>query len=621
MKFALKSAFRPLALAVGLLSATAYADDTPQFSQVIIFGDSLSDTGRIKATVGEVAPPLANALQPSFTTNPDPVWATILAGFYGKTAKPFTKADPSGTNFAVGGARSGEEVSWNGVITVPSTATQIKEYLTATGGKTDPNALYAVWIGSNDLIAAANATTTADAQKAITNSVTRTVTDIATLDKLGAKYILVPNIPDLSLTPRAIFGESLQAGTQAKAKLAATLYNQGLYTALNGVNANIIPANTFALLQEATTNKEAFGFKNVNGVACQMPPRTTGADDPASTSLGCTSANLIEPDAGETYAFADDIHPSGKTHRILAQYYRSLIDSPAQIAQVSGQLAKVGAVNHDKLHKNVANLSKTRQSFWVDLSGTKDSNKPNLMAGVNIGNQNSDTGVYFNVSNNEKSVNTHLTSELKEVGFGVYHTHTLGKVQVGVDVGVDKLDVATDRTLNWEGATRTHTGAANGTRYHAGLTAGLGVQLGKATLMPYVGVNAQKIQLDTISENNASQSTALQVTLPNQTHTHAKVGVDVSIPMSDKVSVNAGLSHQRAVGGDDEVVVASKLSSISEYNNAYKLTTKLADSDTTNAHLGVKVALAKADVGVGVTANRDDNDTDVGGYVGVQMKF
>lgn len=608
----------PLALSIALFASTAYAQE---FSQVIIFGDSLTDTGRLKSMVTEKNQALGNALQPSFVTNPDPVWASILAGYYGKTAKPNTQTDQTGTNFAVGGARSGDEVNWNGFLTVPSTKTQIATYLAQTGGKTDPNALYVMWIGSNDLFAAANAKTTDDAQKAIANSVTRTVQDIATLNHLGVKAILVPNVPDLSLTPRAIYAESLQAGVQAKAKLAATLYNRGLYSALNGIHANIIPANTFALLQEAVANKEAFGFKNTAGTACKLPARTSGADDVASTSLACTTVNLVEDGANDSYAFADDIHPSGRTHRILAQYYQSLIDSPAQLGRVSGQLAQVGTNNHDQLHRNVANLSKSKQSFWLDLNGSKDSNKPNLMAGVNVGGNHSDTGVYVNVGNHDKSINTHLASEIKEIGFGVYHTHTLGKALLGINAGLDKLNVTTDRTLDWEGAARTHTGKASGTRYHAGVMAGLGVQVGKANIRPYVGVNAQKVMLDTIIENNASQSTALQVALPNQTHTHAKIGLDVSVPMNEKVRVSAGLAHQKQLGDEDEMSIATKLSSIGEYHRPYTTTIKLAKTDTTTAHLGTKVNFGKADLGFGVTASRDDDDSEVGGYVGMQVKF
>ena len=45
------------------------------FSNVVVFGDSLSDSGNAAAASGLPLPPGT-----SFTTNPDPVWAEIVAG-------------------------------------------------------------------------------------------------------------------------------------------------------------------------------------------------------------------------------------------------------------------------------------------------------------------------------------------------------------------------------------------------------------------------------------------------------------------------------------------------------------------------------------------------------------
>lgn len=152
----MKPLLHPLALAVGLLSLTAYADDTQtasqNFSKVVIFGDSLSDTGRAKELVDRDLPALGNLLQPSFTTNPDPVWATIFSGYYGKTAIAMTNDTPDGTNYAVGGSQSGNIARWGGTpVEIPTTAEQISQYLTKHNQKADPNALYAVWIGANDV--------------------------------------------------------------------------------------------------------------------------------------------------------------------------------------------------------------------------------------------------------------------------------------------------------------------------------------------------------------------------------------------------------------------------------------------------------------------------------------
>src|SRR4051794_14049230 len=77
------------ALALGV-SGTASA----QFSNIFFFGDSLTDVGTYK--------PLLPPGTGLFTTNPGPIYATVVAQQYGFTAAPATTG---GNDFAQGGAR------------------------------------------------------------------------------------------------------------------------------------------------------------------------------------------------------------------------------------------------------------------------------------------------------------------------------------------------------------------------------------------------------------------------------------------------------------------------------------------------------------------------------------
>lgn len=83
--------------------------------------------------------------------------------------------------------------------------------------------------------------------------------------------------------------------------------------------------------------------------------------------LACNERALVEKNANETYVFADDIHPSGRTHRILAQYYQSLIDSPAQMASIVGQLSQSGVVNHQNLYRQLNTLDNGSSSVWLQV--------------------------------------------------------------------------------------------------------------------------------------------------------------------------------------------------------------------------------------------------------------
>ncbi len=118
-------------------------------------GDSLSDNGNAFIGTGGAipAPPLYTVGK--FTDGPDTdtrrdargIWHEVLSGLLGEpVATPFLAG---GSNFAVGGAKilPGDPV-------IPSLSQQVALALSGTGGVADPNALYVLWGGANDLYGA-----------------------------------------------------------------------------------------------------------------------------------------------------------------------------------------------------------------------------------------------------------------------------------------------------------------------------------------------------------------------------------------------------------------------------------------------------------------------------------
>src|SRR5262249_25679365 len=134
-----------LAIGLGLANAPAAA----QFSNLYFFGDSLNDAGSFKP----VLPPGTGL----FTTNPGPIWVTPFGQRYGVNVTP---ANQGGTDYAEGGARV---TQLPGVPATPPTGTatpvaqQVQNFLK---GPVDPNALYTVWVGGNDLFVQAQAVAT-----------------------------------------------------------------------------------------------------------------------------------------------------------------------------------------------------------------------------------------------------------------------------------------------------------------------------------------------------------------------------------------------------------------------------------------------------------------------------
>ena len=132
----------------------------------------------------------------------------------------------------------------------------------------------------------------------------------------GAKYVVVVNLPDVSLTPSA-------AATPANQPLVlamTTAFNNTLQAGLAGT-AGVIVVDAFHNIQDEVNHPEQYSLSNVKDVACYLALVN-------NTSLFCSAATLIAGDTSH-YLFADGVHPTPYGHKLLAQL-------------VSRDLAKVG---------------------------------------------------------------------------------------------------------------------------------------------------------------------------------------------------------------------------------------------------------------------------------------
>jgi outer membrane lipase/esterase len=296
------------------------------FSNVIVFGDSLSDAGFFRpflTSLGLPAPLVATLGR--FTTNPGPVWSELVSQHYGVTPGA---SNANGFIFAQGGAR----VAAASASTPPGSAqrpisTQIDEYLARAGGGADPNALYALWGGANDIFQqlgafSAGAITQTQLQTNVLGAATAEIGQIARLQAAGARYIVVFGLPNIGATPQfAGSGATATAVTQLSAG-----YNTTLFSGLASAGLRVIPVDTFALGTEIAANPGAYGFTNTTGTACgPFPPITT-----TPSAQFCYAGNLVAANAGQTYLYADGVHPTAASQAIIAQFVEALIDGPMQ---------------------------------------------------------------------------------------------------------------------------------------------------------------------------------------------------------------------------------------------------------------------------------------------------
>ena len=303
-----------LAAALALAAAPVLAQDSP-FSQTVFFGDSMTDSGHFRPVLLQILGP-NGALLGRFTNNPGQVWSEYVAGYYGGNA---ASDNQGGDNYAVGGARTGIDTA-SGLGPIPSVASQVNAYLAANNGKADPNALYSVWSGANDLFAVqANP---AQAQQIIGGAVAAEVGIVGALKAAGAQYVMVSNMPDIGLTPDARAGGALAMG---QGTALAGAYNQALFSALAAQGLSVIPVDTFHFLQEVVANPGAYGLVNVTTPGCGVQPAPAGG-----SALFCNPGSYLDPNAATSFLFADGVHPSAAAHAMMAQLAISMIEGPRQ---------------------------------------------------------------------------------------------------------------------------------------------------------------------------------------------------------------------------------------------------------------------------------------------------
>ena len=487
-----------LAAALVLAAAPAFAANDP-YSQTIFIGDSLSDSGHFRPALIQAVGP-GGALIGRFTTNPGVVWSEWVADYYGTNA---TSDNQGGTNYAVGGARTG--VNTAGALgPIPSLATQTTNYLAANGGRADPNALYTVWGGANDLFAVAGG---APAQSTITNAVTAQIGVIGALRNAGAEYILVPTVPDLGVTPQFRAGGAAQqaAGTQL-----ATTYNNALYGGIAASGLRVIPLDTFNLLREITANPAPYGITNVTGTACN--PQIT------ASSVTCSPTNTI-PGAAESYAFADGVHPSSKAHRILADYALSVLEAPRFIAVLPNSASAVGRARADQVANHVGGRGDgDGMRWWSSVRGDfqryghgdlYDGAGPALTGGVDWTSGNFVFGGFLGYGQQKQDFGLRNGEfEQKDLSLGGFIGWYGEHAWVNGQLSYTKLDFDIDRNANLGPATRVHHGSTDGKNVTAALNAGW--EFGETLRHgPVIGILAQRIDVDGFAESEPNLATSL----------------------------------------------------------------------------------------------------------------
>ena len=482
------------ALAAGL--GLAQGEAAAQFNGFFFFGDSLTDAGFYGAR---------------FTVNPGLVWAQDLGAHFGVTVTPVTQG---GIDFAQGG----ERVTLPSPLTAPGApqrplSTQIDELLHATP-TLNPNALYTVWIGANDIFvnvgaAAAGQITPAQVQANIVTAATQTLQQIARLRDAGARTIMVFNLPDIGQTP---LGRSQPA---APFSALSSLFNSTLQAGLASLNVDIIPMNMNGLFAEVIANPAAFGLTNVTTPACTTP-----------SSITCTTATLVAPNADKTYAFADGVHPTPAGHQIIADYAVALIEGPAKAGLLGEAPLQVEQANFRALDSRMmSGVGTPRAQNKFDAYAIYDYGNYDRSSEFGGGNSHANSvvlggdmkisdrmlaGIAFGYTEDKSSLGGDGGGfKLNEATLTAYVGYGDGPWYVGATLGGGDLDFRdVQRSITLGLGSRTETGSTHGTHYMARVLGGYWFNYGNWIHGPFARLTYQEAKVDAFSETGTS-STAM----------------------------------------------------------------------------------------------------------------
>ncbi len=270
------------------------------YSDIVFFGDSLSDTGNIWYATGGFPP--APYYQGTSGAPPDrtggqwsdylgPSWPSVFAAKFGLLATPSVVG---GNNYAWGGARTGVNPA---VGATPWLDQQVGLYL--GGNEASDTALYSVMIGGNDV---ANNLLTPN----VVPGIDSIINSLTNLYKAGGRQFLVANVPDIGATPE-FQGRGAQVAALASARTVE--WNLALADALDNL-----------AFQDAS-----IGFLDLYGLG-KDPALLAGYANTTDACLNTTTGNMCADP--RTYFYWDSFHPTSRTYASIADFAVRAVNVP-----------------------------------------------------------------------------------------------------------------------------------------------------------------------------------------------------------------------------------------------------------------------------------------------------
>jgi phospholipase/lecithinase/hemolysin len=287
------------------------------FSQLYVFGDSLSDTGNAASVIGDFPPPFFMN-----RVSNGPVAVDILARGLGLSVEPSLHliGIAVGTNYAVAGARANS-------IEPGDLDFQVQAFLANHGFMAPADALYVIIIGGNDIRDARSLVDEAEARTVVDAAAAAVSENLKNLIAAGAHKFLVANGPNIGIIPETrLIADAIGQPRLIKRSTRLTWrFNQQLKQRLKLIKAktpraiNINEFNLFKVFNRIIRKSERLGLTNTT--------------DPCFL----VDTFMLNPECNfDTFAFFDEIHPTARVHAIIGE---------AMLKDVTGQKHRHGV--HD----------------------------------------------------------------------------------------------------------------------------------------------------------------------------------------------------------------------------------------------------------------------------------
>ncbi len=608
-------AFQRHTLGIALLFAglPALSSASP-YSQLVIFGDSLSDSGQFPDLGGATQDGLptggirfTNRIGPDYIDGRDEPYAAVasqrLAGRLGLQALPSTPVlpeeltgNPDGTNYAVGGYRTDEVLASiieedGSVVERAGITLQSRDGYLIDVPQVSASTLFYVNGGGNDILQG-----TITDQTSAAASASNLVAGVAALQQAGARYIIVSDLPDVGLTPGSLYRD-----VRDSASAASALFNAELDRQLLALGGNVIRLNNRALFSEMIADPARFGFDpNVaqmdvcfNGDQCQPDP---------TWGQGNVSA---DPDK---LIFYDGVHPTAAVQQISADYVYSLLAAPWEIGLLP-EMALSGLNTHQQHLRSEWQADRgdwqTRgnwRSFTAATGQRRDFEEHLAVApgesdtlGVNLGatyRLSERWRLGFALGLQEQSLEMHHSQsdyDLRGYLLSTFAQYRQKRLWADAGLTAGHLDYHDlQRRFDLGIAERIERGDTDGQL--AAATLRLGYALGRRgswQISPFVSADYVRVEIDAYREDGEN-STALHYAEQTRDSKRLGVGLEANLQLSRSIQLFGEVAREREYE-DEPQTLRMGLNSMPGFD--YDLQTLTPYQDQTLATLGLGLSL------------------------------